>query len=78
MIWITWIAILVGWTLVGLGVAYLFGRFISGAEAPDDAGELVPPVLSYLRRDKRAKTLRLRETTPVKGRGEVAGGRQVH
>jgi hypothetical protein len=78
MIWITWIAILVGWTLAGLGVAYLFGRFISGAEAPDDAGELVPPVLSYLRRDKRAKTLRLRETTPVKGRGGVAGGRQVH
>jgi len=78
MIWITWIAILVGWTLAGLGVAYLFGRFISGAEAPDDAGELVPPVLSYLRRDKRAKTLRLRETTPVKGRGEVAGGHQVH
>jgi hypothetical protein len=78
MIWITWIATLVGWTLVGLGVAYLFGRFISGAEAPDDAGELVPPVLSYLRRDKRAKALRLRETAPVKGRGEVAGGRQVH
>ncbi len=78
MIWITWIAILVGWTLVGLGVAYLFGRFISGAEAPDDAGELVPPVLSYLRRDKRAKAPIMREITHAKGRGGVAGGRQVH
>jgi hypothetical protein len=78
MNWIIWIAILVAWSVFGVGVAYLFGRFISGAEAPDDAGELVPPVLSYLRRDKRGKTLRLRETTPVKGRGEVAGGHRGH
>jgi hypothetical protein len=35
-------------------------------------------VLSYLRRDKGAKTSRLRATTPVKGRGEVAGGHRVH
>jgi hypothetical protein len=78
MIWITWIAILVGWTLVGLGVAYLFGRFISGAEAPDDAGDLVPPVLSYLRREKRAKPSGMSEMTQAKGRGGVAGGHQVH
>jgi hypothetical protein len=78
MNWIIWIAILVAWPLLGLGVAYLFGRFIRGAEAPDDAGALVPPVLSYLRRDKGAKTSRLRATTPVKGRGEVAGGHRVH
>jgi len=32
--WITWmIAILVAWPLVGLGVAYLFGCFVRGAEA---------------------------------------------
>jgi len=78
MIWITWIAILVGWTLAGLGVAYLFGRFISGAEAPDDAGDLVPPVLSYLRREKRAKPSGMSEMTQAKGRGGVAGGHQVH
>jgi hypothetical protein len=78
MIWITWIAILVGWTLVGLGVAYLVGRFISGAEAPDDAGDLVPPVLSYLRREKRAKPSGMSEMTQAKGRGGVAGGHQVH
>jgi len=38
-----------------LGIAYLFGSLIRGAEAPDAAGDLVPPVLSYLRREKRAK-----------------------
>jgi hypothetical protein len=46
MNWMTWIAILVAWPLLGLGVAYLFGGFIRGAEAPDNAGDLMPPVLS--------------------------------
>ena len=37
VIWITWIAILVAWPLVGLGVAYSFGCFICGAEALGNA-----------------------------------------
>ena len=32
---------LVAWPLVGLGVAYLFGRLIRGADAPDR--DLMPP-----------------------------------
>ena len=53
-------------------------RLIRGAEAPDDAGDLVPPVLSYLRREKRAKPSGMSEMTQAKGRGGVAGGHQVH
>jgi len=78
MSWVTWIAMLVAWPVLGLGIAYLFGSLIRGAEAPDDAGDLVPPVLSYLRRAKRAKASHRSEMTPAKGRGGVAGGHQVH
>jgi hypothetical protein len=34
MSWMAWVAVLVAWPLIGLGVAYLFGRFIGGEEAP--------------------------------------------
>src|SRR5262249_11044584 len=33
MSWITWVAILVGWPMLGLAVAYLFGRFTHRGEA---------------------------------------------
>lgn len=56
MSWITLAAILVTWTLLGLGVAYLFGRFVQGAETPETASDLAPRVVSYLRRVRRAKT----------------------
>ena len=78
MSWVTWIAMLGAWPVLGLGIAYLFGSLIRGAEAPDDAGDLVPPVLSYLRREKRAKPSGMSEMTQGKGRGGVAGGHQVH
>jgi len=74
MSWITWVAVLVAWPLVGLGVAYLFGRFIHGAELAGNAGDLAPPVLSYLRRVKRVKTSS-RATTQTKTRREAAGRR---
>jgi hypothetical protein len=78
MNWIIWIAILVAWPVFGLGVAYLFGRFIWGAQALDNAGDLAPPVLSYLRREKRDKAPGMHEIGHAKERGGVAGGRQVH
>jgi hypothetical protein len=34
MSWMAWVAVLVAWPLIGLGVAYLFGRFIGGGKAP--------------------------------------------
>jgi len=74
MNWITWLVILVAWPLVGLGVACLLGRFIRGVEALDNARDLVPPVLSYLRRDKRAETSHVRATTHAKRRREDTGG----
>ena len=43
MSWMTWVAVLVAWPLIGLGVAYLFGRFTGGGEAPDNASDLIPP-----------------------------------
>jgi hypothetical protein len=63
------------WLLVGLGMAYLFGRFIHGAEIPGSTGELAPPVLSYMRRTKRARTSSS-ATTQTKARPEATGARR--
>ena len=68
-------AVLVTWLLVGLGVAYFFGRFVRGAEEPGGSGDLAPPVVSYLRRVKRAKTPS-RATTQTKARRAAGGGRR--
>ena len=36
MNWTTWVAVLVAWPLVGLGVAYLIGRCIRGVESKEN------------------------------------------
>jgi hypothetical protein len=73
MNWLTLAAVLCAWTVVGLGVAYLSGRFIRAVEAPENAADLIPPMLSYLRPKKRAKTSsRERATAPTKTRRELA------
>jgi hypothetical protein len=77
MSWITWVAILIAWPLVGLAVAYLFGRFTHRGEAYGNAGELAPPVVSYLRRGKGARNLS-HAVLQAKPRREAAGGRRVH
>ncbi len=71
MSWITLVAALFAWCLIGLGVAYLFGRFIHGVEGTTNADDLPLPVLSYLRRVKRA-------TNQTKTRREAVGGRRPH
>ena len=71
MSWITLVTVLVVWPLVGLGVAYLFGRFIHGAELSGNAGDLAPPVVSHLRHVKRAKT----SSHATRTRREVTGAR---
>ena len=75
MSWITWAAVLAAWPLVGLGMTYLFGRFTHGAEIPGSAGDLAPPVLSYLRFVKRARTS---SRATVKARRSTAGERRSH
>jgi hypothetical protein len=75
MSWITWMAIAVAWALAGLGIAYVFGRFTHGAEIGGHAGDLAPPVLSYLRRVKRAKPS---ARAAQKARREAAGARRSH
>jgi len=77
MSWITWVALLVAWPLLGLGVAYLFGRFTHGVEASGRAGELAPPVLSYLRRTRGLK-VPSRAVAQSKARREGTSGRRVH
>jgi len=76
MTWTTWVMVLLLWPVVGFGVAYLFGRFVRGVEVPEDASELVPPAVTYLRRNKkRAKTSsRVREATPVKHQRKAVAG----
>jgi hypothetical protein len=61
-----------------LGVAYLFGRFIHGAELAGNTGDLAPPVLSYLRRVKRATKTSSRAANQTKTRREAVGGRRSH
>jgi hypothetical protein len=75
MSWITLVAVLVAWSLIGLGVAYLFGRFIHGVEG---SGHLPLPVVSYLRRVKRATKTSSRATNQTKTRREALGGRRPH
>lgn len=55
MSWVVLLSVLVAWLVIGMAVAYLFGRFIRGVETTQSSGELIPPVVSYLRRNKRAK-----------------------
>ena len=78
MSWITLVAVLVAWSLIGLCVAYLFGRFIHGAEISGDAGDLAPPVLSYLRRVKRTAKISSRATIQSKPRREAVDRRRAH
>jgi uncharacterized membrane protein len=77
MSWITVVVVLVAWVLVGLGVAYLFGRFVHGVEISGHARDLAPPVLSHLRLVKRARTSS-RATAHTKIRREAAGARRSH
>jgi hypothetical protein len=77
MSWITLVTVLVVWPVVGLGVAYLFGRFIHGVEVSQSASDLAPPVVSHLRHVKRARTPS-RAATQTKARREAAGGRRFH
>lgn len=55
MSWVVLLSVLVAWLVIGMAVAYLFGRFIRGVETTQSSSELIPPVVSYLRRNKRAK-----------------------
>ena len=74
MSWITVVAVLVAWSLVGLGVAYLFGRFIHGVEVSGSASDRPLPAVSYLRRVKGSS----RATSHAKARREAAEGRRTH
>ncbi len=74
MNWITLTAWLVGWLLAGLGVAYLFGHLARRGETLG-SGELAPPVLSYMRRMKRAKPA-WRAALQGKTRRAANGGRR--
>ncbi len=82
MSWITLVAVLVAWSLIGLGVAYLFGRFIHGVEGTTNADDLPLPVLSYLRRRVKrtikAPSAPSRATNQTKTRREAIGGRRPH
>ena len=77
MSWVIFIAVLVAWSLIGLGVAYLFGRFVGGVESAENAGDLIPPVLSYLR-PKKNGTARPRAPNQTKARREAAARHRVN
>jgi hypothetical protein len=76
MSWITWVAVLVAWPLLGLGVAYLFGRIVDGGEELESPVDVAPPAVSYLRRVKRAKTPS--RAIPHTKTRRVAGGGRHH
>jgi len=73
MNWMMLAVVLIAWCAIGFGVAYLFGRFISGIETPDNsADESAPSVVSYLRRGKHAKPVTRPTTQSTKRR--ASGG----
>jgi hypothetical protein len=74
---ITLVTVLVAWSLVGLGVAYLFGRFIHGVEGSGSASDRPLPGVSYLRHVKRPRTSS-RATAHAKARREASAGRRPH
>ncbi len=72
--WIAWMALLVGWLLAGMAVAWMFGRLVQRDESEQTAGQLKPPVLGYLRRVKRHKPA---SRAAIQGKTRrVAGGRR--
>jgi hypothetical protein len=78
MSWITLMAVLVGWSLVGLAVAYLFGRFIHGVESSGRASDPPLPAVTYLRHERRAARTSSRSTGQTRTRREATGGRRSH
>lgn len=79
MTWTTWVAVLLIWPVVGLGVAWLFGRLVRGIEVPGNASQLTPPEVSYLRRHKRTNaSARARASAQTKARREATSGRRAH
>jgi hypothetical protein len=78
MSWMTWVAILIAWPLVGLVVACLFGRFTHQSEFEGSAAELLPPGVSYLRRAKRVRGASRSPLAQPKVRREATGGPRVH
>ena len=72
--WIIWAALLVAWSLIGLGIAYLFGGWARRSEA--SGGAFDASKVHYLRRKKRASTSH-RASTETKSR-HAAGGRNRH
>ena len=49
-----WVAVLIAWPLVGLGVAYLFGLLIRGMQPPESATDQ-PPGDEHVGPKKRLK-----------------------
>jgi hypothetical protein len=49
-----WVAVLIAWPLVGLGVAYLFGLLIGGMQSPESTDDQ-PPSGGHVGPKKRVK-----------------------
>ena len=73
MNWMVLAVVLIGWGLVGLGLAYLFGRFIRAVDTPEDVNGVVPYVVSYPRRGKRAR-FATRARLPAQPKRRASGG----
>jgi hypothetical protein len=56
MSWTSVLILLLAWLAIGLGIAYLFGRFVRGADAPESAGCPPSVVVWYRRRINGVKT----------------------
>ena len=78
MSWITVVAVLVAWSVIGLGVAYLFGRFIHEVERTGNTSDLPVALVSYLRFGKREPRASSRAPNHAKTRREAVGGRRAH
>ena len=76
MIWAGWLIALLAWLAIGLGVAYLFGRFVEGAEALGKVAREPSAAMLRLHHARRTKTsLRKRATAHPPLWRETAGRR---
>ena len=73
MIWAEWLVILLVWLAIGLGVAYVFGRFAGGGGEIREKGarRRQPAVLQWYE-EKQEKRRHAHALTPLGG--DTAGG----
>jgi hypothetical protein len=74
MSWTILLLALMGWCLVAVGVAYLFGRFIGSIDTQEDGEEAGPLIVRYYRRRSRGARAVPALRAPARTKRRVSSG----